>query len=126
MIGEKLKISAGYVLICLIWGSTWLVIRLGLDSLTPFISCGIRFILAAAFIYVIMRFKKIRLQKDVLSVKLYLLLTLFSYVIPYGFVYWSEQFIPSGLTAIIYASMPFYVILFSLSFYLSLTKLSLL
>ena len=111
---EKIKIASGYVLICAIWGSTWLVIRLGLDSLIPFISAGIRFILASIFIYVLMRFRNIKLQKDILSIKLYIMLTFFSYVFPYGLVYWSEQFIPSGLTAIVFATMPFFVLIFSL------------
>jgi drug/metabolite transporter (DMT)-like permease len=113
MKSEKFKITVGYILICLIWGSTWLTIRLSLDSLTPFISCGIRFILAALSIYVVMRLKNIKLQTDPVSIKMYVMMTFFSYIIPYGFVYWAEQFIPSGLTSIIYASMPFYVILFS-------------
>ncbi len=45
MNNERLKIGAGYVLICLLWGSTWMAIRIGLDYLTPFISCGIRFLI---------------------------------------------------------------------------------
>lgn len=111
---EQIKIVAGYVLICLIWGSTWLAIRLGLDSLTPIISAGLRFTLASIFIFILMKLYKIKLQKDLLSIKLYLLLALFSFSIPFGLVYWAEQFIPSGLASIIFAVMPFGVIIFSL------------
>lgn len=110
---QKIKISLGFALICLIWGSTWLFIRLGLESLTPIISAGIRFTLASLFIFILMTYKKITLQKDTLSIKLYIILAFFSYVIPFGLVYWAEQFIPTGLASIIFAVMPFGVILFT-------------
>jgi len=111
---EKYKIAAGYVLICLIWGSTWLAIRLGLGSLTPLISAGLRFFLASIFVFLFMKMKKIELQTDSLSIKLYLILCFFSFVIPFGLVYWAEQYIPSGLASIVFAVMPFFVILYSM------------
>ncbi len=110
---DNIKIGSGYVLICAIWGSTWLAIRLGLDSLTPFMSAGIRFLLASIFIFFIMRMKSISLQTDPLAFKLYVILGLFSYVIPFGLVYWAEQFIPSGLASVLFAIFPFFVIIFS-------------
>ncbi|MBA4405913.1 multidrug DMT transporter permease [bacterium] len=110
---EKFKIAAGYVLICLIWGSTWLAIRLGLGSLTPLISSGLRFFLASFFVFGLMRIKKIMLQTDSVSIKLYIITSLFSFVIPFALVYWAEQFIPSGLASIVFAVMPFCVIVFS-------------
>ncbi|NMB82499.1 MAG: EamA family transporter [Ignavibacteria bacterium] len=116
MDSEKIKIGFGFTLICLIWGSTWLFIRLGLESLTPVISAGIRFALASLFVLVLMSYKKISLQTDFLSIKLYIILAFFSYVIPFGLVYWAEQFIPSGLASIIFAVMPFGVILFTVLF----------
>lgn len=110
---EKFKIAAGYILICLIWGSTWLAIRLGLDSLTPLISSGLRFLLASFFVLGLMRLRKIGLQTDPVSIKLYFITSLFSFVIPFALVYWAEQFIPSGLASIVFAVMPFGVIVFS-------------
>ncbi|MBI5731664.1 MAG: EamA family transporter [Ignavibacteriales bacterium] len=114
MLTEKYKIAAGYVLICLIWGSTWLAIRLGLGSLTPLISAGLRFFLASIFVFSFMKMKKIELQTDSLSIKLYFILCFFSFVIPFGLVYWAEQYIPSGLASIVFAVMPFFVILYSM------------
>jgi len=110
---EKYKIALGFTAICLIWGSTWMVIRIGLGSLTPLISVGIRFVLASGFIYTLMRFNKIKLQTDSLSIKLYFILSLCAYVIPYAIVYWAELYISSGLTSIIFAVMPLFVIIFS-------------
>ncbi|MBI3122951.1 MAG: EamA family transporter [Ignavibacteriales bacterium] len=113
MFSENIKITLAYILICLLWGSTWLAIRLGLDSLTPVFSAGLRFSLASLFVFAIMKIKKIQLQTDSLSMKLYFILGFFSFVIPFGLVYWAELFIPSGLASIIFAVMPFFVILFS-------------
>lgn len=113
MDSEKIKIGLGFILICIIWGSTWLFIRLGLESLTPVISAGIRFSLASILVFGLMIYKKISLQADSLSIRLYFVLAFFSYIIPFGLVYWAEQFIPSGLASIIFAVMPFGVILFT-------------
>jgi drug/metabolite transporter (DMT)-like permease len=111
---EKLKIVLGYILICVIWGSTWLAIRVGLDSFPPLVSAGARFLTASIAVYLLMIIKKIKLQKDSVSIKLYIILGLFSFVIPFGLVYWAEQFVPSGLASIIFSMMPFFVIIFTL------------
>lgn len=116
MQSETIKIVLGYILICLIWGSTWLAIRLGLDSLTPILSAGFRFSLAAVFVFVLMKVRKIKLQTDPLSIKIYLILGFFSFLIPFGLVYWAEQFIPSGLASILFSVMPFFVFIFSYFF----------
>jgi drug/metabolite transporter (DMT)-like permease len=111
---DQLKILFGYIIICLIWGSTWIAIKLGLDSLTPLISAGLRFSLASILIFVILQFTGKTLQKDTASIKIYFFLGYFSFVIPFWLVYWSEQFIPSGLASVLFAIFPFSVFLFSL------------
>lgn len=116
MMSERIKIILGYIIISLIWGSTWLAIRLGLDSLTPLIASGLRFLVASLFIYLFMKYKKVELQKDSLSIKLYFFLGVFSYFIPFGLVYWAEQFVPSGLASVIFATFPFMVMLFTFLF----------
>lgn len=113
MKSSPLKIILVYVLLCIIWGSTWLAIRASLESLTPFISLGSRFIFASLFIFVLMKFRGISLQKDKESIRLYLLMGFLSFVIPFGLVYWAEQFVPSGLASVLFAVYPFFVAVFS-------------
>ncbi|MCC6255889.1 MAG: EamA family transporter [Ignavibacteriaceae bacterium] len=113
MKSSPLKIILVYVLLCIIWGSTWLAIRASLESLTPFISLGSRFAFASLFIFVLMKFRGISLQKDKDSIRLYLLMGFLSFVIPFGLVYWAEQFVPSGLASVLFAVYPFFVALFS-------------
>jgi drug/metabolite transporter (DMT)-like permease len=108
-----LKIILVYILLCFIWGSTWLAIRFGLESLTPLFSAGLRFSLASVFILILMRIKNVSIQKDSVSIRLYLLMGFFSFVIPFGLVYWAEQFVPSGMASVLFAVYPFFVLIFS-------------
>lgn len=113
MTKESLKIFFAYILLCFIWGSTWLAIRISLESFTPFLSGGLRFLIASIAIFIIMRLKGITLQRDKLSVKLYLQMGFLSFVIPFGLVYWAEQFVPSGLASVLFGVYPFFVAIFS-------------
>jgi len=107
------KVFLVYALLCFIWGSTWLAIRFGLESLTPIFSAGLRFSLASLMIITLMKIKNISLQTDRESVRLYILMGFFSFVIPFGLVYWAEQFVPSGMAAVLFAVYPFCVVIFS-------------
>jgi len=111
--GEKAKIVIGYILICLIWGSTWIAIKIGLETLTAMLAIGLRFLIASVVLFSIIKIKNIELLTDSQSVKLYLFMSLFSYIIPFTLVYWAEQFIPTGLTSVLFAIFPFWVIIFS-------------
>jgi drug/metabolite transporter (DMT)-like permease len=110
---QGINIVLVYAMLCLIWGSTWLAIRFGLESLTPIFSAGIRFFLASFFILILMRIRNLSLQTDKVSVRLYLLMAFFSYVIPFGLVYWAEQFVPSGMASVLFAVYPLVVVIFS-------------
>jgi putative membrane protein PagO len=113
MNSETFKVTIGYIVICLIWGSTWMAIRIGLDSMPPILAAGLRFLLASVFVITIMRFMDIRIQTDKDSLKIYFLMCIFSYVLPFAFVYWGEKYVNSGLASILFASFPLFVAVFS-------------
>ena len=113
MLSDNLRIILVYAIACLIWGSTWIAIKTSLQSLTPFLSAGLRFVIASTFILVILKITKIEIQKDKLSIRLYFLMTFFSFVFPFGLVYWAEQFVPTGLSSVLFAVNPFFVLLLS-------------
>ena len=110
---NNLKIILGYIVICLLWGSTWIAIKIGLETVTPLLSAGIRFVIASGLVYGLMRVKGLKLQTDRVAIKLYIILGLFSFVIPFYLVYWAEQFIDSALASLIFAFFPFSTIIFS-------------
>jgi len=97
----------------MIWGSTWLAIKIGLESIPPIISAGYRFTLASVLILSVISLRKIKIQTDVIAIRLYIAMAFFSFVLPYGLIYWAEQFVPSGLTAVLYAVYPFSIAIFS-------------
>ncbi|MFZ0456110.1 MAG: EamA family transporter [Ignavibacteriaceae bacterium] len=113
MSSNSIKLISVYALACLIWGSTWIAIKTSLESLTPFLSAGLRFVIASVIILLILKITKNQIQKDKLSIRLYFLMTFFSFVFPFGLVYWAEQFVPTGISSVLFAINPFFVLLFS-------------
>lgn len=119
-----MKKVSGYIILCLIWGNTWMAIKIGLNDLTPFFSLGIRYLIAAICLglYLFLKDRDLSIRKD--QVKLILSITLLNYIIPYSLVYWGEQHIYSNLTAIIFAMFPLNVAML-LPFFLKQEKPSL-
>ena len=109
----NLKTIGIYLLACVIWGSTWLAIKIGLETTPAMIAIGYRFTLAGILIYAVVAVRGIKIQTDKTAVKLYIAMALLSFVIPYGLIYWAEQFVPSGLTAVLYAVYPFSIAVFT-------------
>lgn len=107
------KIFLIYLILCFVWGSTWLAIKISIESFPPFISAGLRFFIASFTIFTLMRIRGTELQTDEEAIKLYFMMGFFSFVIPFGLVYWAEQFVDSGLASVLFAVYPFFVAIFS-------------
>jgi len=101
------------VLLCLIWGSTWLAIKIGLEDSPPILGAGFRFLLACAVLFALLRWKKMPLLTDRESWKKLAIPGIFAYFVSYGLVYWGEQHINSGLAALLFATLPFWVAIFA-------------
>lgn len=113
---HRLKIVTLYTLICLIWGSTWLAIKIGLETMPPLFAAGARFALASAVLYAYVRLSGIPIPFDRAMRKYYASVALYSFSVPFALVYWGEQHISSGLTSILFGIYPFSVALFSFLF----------
>jgi drug/metabolite transporter (DMT)-like permease len=102
--------------VCIIWGTTYLALRVGVTQFPPFLFSGIRFLIAGPillgllFLFRKVAFpsRKIILQQAVSG----LMLCAFGV----GIVGWSEMYVSSGLAAIICSVMPIWVILINLAF----------
>lgn len=105
--------TIGFIVISLIWGSTWLAIKIGLDSMPPFYGLAFRFTLAMMILFAMMKLRGESLPTDATSIKLYVVLGVCSFSIPFGLVYWGEQYIASGLAAVLFAIYPFVVAVYS-------------
>jgi len=122
-LNSKILIPFAYIAICLFWGSSWLIIQLSLPYFPPMLNIGMRFFIAAVVIYMIMKLSGIKLQLDAKSNKIYLILAMFSYSIPFWMVYWAESHIPSSLASILFGVYPFAVAILS-SIFISDEKLT--
>jgi drug/metabolite transporter (DMT)-like permease len=103
----------GFIALCLIWSSTWLFIKLGLETMPPFLSAGIRFIIAALVLFLYSKKLHLPFPRDVKSHLFFLFFSFAIFTVSYGCVYWSEQYINSGLTSVLFAVMPFYTAVLS-------------
>ena len=100
-----------FSLLAFIWGSTWLVIKVGLADLPPFLAAGLRFALAAGVLAVVARTRRIPFPRDRREHVLLLGVGTTMFWASYGIVYWAEQYIPSGLTAVLFATHPFFTLI---------------
>jgi len=110
---ERLLVVAGFTAISVVWGSTWLAIKIGLGSITPVFGVAIRFTLAALILALVLRLRGGRLTFDRTTTPVYLMLGIFSFSFPFVLVYWGEQYVSSGLASILFATYPFVVALLS-------------
>src|ERR1041385_246619 len=101
-----MKARVVWLILCGIWGSTWLFIKLGLNDLPPVTFAGIRFVIASLVLFAFIRLRRIRLPRD-RSDWMFLALTgVLSFTLNYGLVFWGEQYISSGLAALLQATLP--------------------
>jgi len=94
-----------YASLVLIWSSTWVAIKIGLEDLPPLLGAGIRFALAGLGLLVIARIMGRPLRTDA---RLAAVLALLPFAAAYGLIYWGEQYVPSGLAAVLFGVMPLY------------------
>lgn len=97
---------AVWLLLCLIWGSTWIFIKLGLDDWPPFTFAGLRFLVAAAILWAIVLIRRDQLPKTRRDWLLLAWLGLLSFGLGFGLVFWGENRISSGLTAVLQSVIP--------------------
>ncbi len=98
-----------YVVLCFIWGTTWLAIRLVVRDLPPFYSAGIRFLLAAAILIVPITAQRLKFPQKARQWRAIAILGVTMIGIPYGLLFWAEQRITSSMTALLFSSLPLMV-----------------
>jgi drug/metabolite transporter (DMT)-like permease len=97
-----------YALLVVIWSSTWVSIKIGLEDCPPMLGAGIRFAAAGLVLLLVTTASRRTLRTDF---RLAAVLAVFPFALTYGLVYWGEQYIPSGLAAVLFGVLPLYVAL---------------
>ena len=101
-----MKARAVFLLLCCIWGSTWMFIKLGLRDLPPLSFAAARFLLATAILSVIVAARRASLPRGRAEWWLIAKTGVLAFALNYGLLFWGEQHISSGLAALIQASIP--------------------
>ena len=107
---SRAQILAAFASIYTIWGSTYLAIRYAVETTPPFIMGGVRFLVSGALLYIWARYRgaptPTRLHwRNAIIAGGFLLLG------GNGAVVWAEQFVPSGLTALLVSILPFWLVI---------------
>jgi len=109
------KILLAFAIIYFVWGSTFLFIRIGVREVPPFLLASMRFFLAGLVLYLWMlaRGERLPTARQWLSA---FLLGLLIFVFDYGLLFWAEQRVPSGIAAVMLATIPVFMALSEILF----------
>jgi drug/metabolite transporter (DMT)-like permease len=104
---RKLALFAWFA-VCLIWGTTYLGIRIALESMPPMLMGGLRWTMAGGALAIYMALRGERWPRGA-ALRDAAWLGFLMLVLGNGGVVWAELYVPSGLAAVIVASSPFWM-----------------
>jgi drug/metabolite transporter (DMT)-like permease len=96
---------AVWIILSLIWGTTWIFIKVGLEDLPPMTFAAARFVLAALLLAPVAIFGRVPFPRGRAEWKLVALTGVLQFSVNYSLVFWSEQYISSGLAAVLQATI---------------------
>jgi len=108
-----MKARIVWLILCGIWGSTWLFIKIGLRDLPPLTFAGLRFVLAAAILGSLILIRRARWPRTRSEWYLIAVSGFLQFTLNYGLVFWGEQYISSGLAAVLQSTFPLFGLLFA-------------
>jgi drug/metabolite transporter (DMT)-like permease len=106
---EKLLAYGSWLAVCFFWGTTYMAIRIGLETLPPMLFAGIRFLIAGTILLAGVRWwsgARLPVGREWLHQGIVGVMLL---GIGNGFVVWAEKTVPSGLAALLVATSPFWI-----------------
>jgi len=106
----RIKIFLAFLVIYFVWGSTYIAIRFAIETIPPALMAGLRFTISGVLLYGwISRFDRISPRRP--EIQKSIVVGLLLIVGGNGILVWSEQYIPSGLAALILAIIPIWMVL---------------
>jgi drug/metabolite transporter (DMT)-like permease len=103
--GFDIRVFLAFAAIYVLWGSTYLAIRIAVQQVPPLFAAGSRFFLAGTLLYAAMRFWG-RPRPSGKEWGSLVAIGSLMFVITYGAVFWAEQYVPSGFTSVLEATLP--------------------
>jgi drug/metabolite transporter (DMT)-like permease len=93
------RLVAAFLAIYVLWGATFLAIRVAVLEVPPFLMAGLRFFVAGSVLYGFMRLRG-EASPSPAEWRSIGLMALFMFVATYGALFWAEQYVPSGITSV--------------------------
>jgi len=108
--GPRWRTLLAFAIIYFVWGSTFFAIRVGVSEVPPFLFCAMRFLAAGLLVYgwAIAQGERAPSGRQWISV---FLLAFLIFAVDYGLLFWAEQRVPSGIAAVILATIPAFMAL---------------
>ncbi len=97
-----------YAGMCLIWGTTWLAIKIGLHSVGPLTGVGLRFLIAGVLLFAVAVVRRELRPFGELPWKLIAVWAAFTFTCDYTLLYVAETHVDSGLTSVLFGTLPFF------------------
>lgn len=110
---DKIILPVLFVVVCITWGTTWLGIKIAVETVPPLTSAGIRFLIAFPLFMIFARMMREPIFFPPKYVGFGLLITVCYFSVPYYLINYGGQYISSGLTSLLFSSMPVFVLIFS-------------
>lgn len=110
---RRVTILVLFVLVALTWGTTWLAMRIAVETIPPIFATGMRFMFAAPFLISIAYLRKTPILFPPGQRLFQLGITVFYFTIPFALMIYGETYVSSGLASIIFANMPLAVLIAS-------------
>ncbi len=104
------KVLVAFAIIYFVWGSTFLAIRVGVREVPPFLLAGMRFLVAGAILYGWMRARGTP-SPTIREWRGASLLAILIFVFDYGLLFWAERRVPSGIAAVMMATVAVFMAL---------------
>jgi len=105
------KFLLSYLVLCLIWGSTWLIIRVIVRDIPPLEAAGVRFLIGGAVLILLALVQRRTWPRDASAWKALCILSVTIMAVPYGLLFWAEQYVTSSIAAITYSASPLIIAL---------------
>jgi drug/metabolite transporter (DMT)-like permease len=108
--GHRVRVVLAFFAIYVLWGSTYLAIRVAVDTVPPLFAAGVRFVIAGTILYVWARGRgeagpSARQWRDLA------ILGALMFLLTYSTLFWAETSIPSGVASVLVATVPLWTAL---------------
>jgi drug/metabolite transporter (DMT)-like permease len=107
----KVRVRLAYATLCLIWGTTWLAIRVLVQEVPPLRAAAIRFVLGVLILTPLLLWRRPAMPKTNREWRALAILGVTIQALQFGFLFWAEQFVSSSMTAVIFSATPLTVAL---------------